>query len=122
MISNEKLREEKDAEFREQKLGFNGEIDMSKMRPTEFSSNKDLKTPGPADIRTKINLQMDRLERMDVFSEFISNFVDPQGNMKESRILTKKKERGRQETLEGIKTKGWILYNSNKSGKLVIDS
>ena len=59
---------------------------------------------------------------MDVVSEFMSNFVDPQGNMKESRILTKEEERGRQEILEGIKTKGWILYNSDKSGKLVIDS
>ena len=26
---------------------------MSKIRPTEFPSNKDLKTPGPADITTK---------------------------------------------------------------------
>ena len=95
---------------------------MSKMRSTEFPSNKDLKTPGPADIRTEINIQTDGLERMDVVSEFISNFVDPQGNMKESRILTKEEERGRQEILEGIKTKRWILYNSNKSGKLVIDS
>ena len=81
---------------------------MSKMRPTEFPSKKDLKTPGPADIRTEINIQTDGLERMDVVSEFMSNFVDPQGNMKESRILTKEEERGRQEILEGIKTKGWI--------------
>ena len=95
---------------------------MSKMRSTEFPSNKDLKTPGPADIRTEINIQTDELERMDFVSEFMSNFVDPQGNMKESRILTKEEERGRQEILEGIKTKGWILYNSDKSGKLVIDS
>ena len=95
---------------------------MSKMRPTEFPSNKDLKTPRPADIRTEINIQTDGLERMDVVSEFISNFVDPQGNMKESRILTKEEERGRQEILEGIKTKGWILYNSDKSGKIVKDS
>ena len=95
---------------------------MSKLRPTEFPSNKDLKTPGPADIRTEINVQTVGLERMDVVSEFMSNFVDPQGNMKESRILTKEEERGRQEILEGIKTKGWILYNSDKSGQLIIDS
>ena len=95
---------------------------MSKMRTIEFPSNKDLKTPGPADIRNKINIQTDRLERMYVVSEFMSNFVDPQGNMKESRILVKEEEKGRQEILEGIKTKRWILYNSNKSGKLIIDS
>ena len=77
---------------------------MSKMRPTEFPSNKDLKTPGPADIRTEINIQTDRLERMDVVSEFISNFVDPQGNRKESKILTKEEERSWQEILEGMET------------------
>ena len=38
-ISNEELRKQKDSGFREQKLGFNGDIDMSKMRPTEFPSN-----------------------------------------------------------------------------------
>ena len=30
---------QKDSGFREQKLGFNGEIDVSKMRPTVFPSN-----------------------------------------------------------------------------------
>ena len=79
------------------------------MRPTEFPSNKDLKTPGPAYIRTKINIQTERLERMDVVIEFMSNFVDPKCNTKESRILVKEEEKGRQEILEGIKTKRWIL-------------
>ena len=41
---------------------------------------------------------------MDVVSEFISNFVDPQGNRKESRILTKEEERSWQEILEGMET------------------
>ena len=41
---------------------------------------------------------------MDVVSEFISNFVDPQGNRKESRILTEEEERNWQEILEGMET------------------
>ena len=40
--------------MRERRLVFNNQIDMSKLRPTEFPTNKDLETLGPADIKTEI--------------------------------------------------------------------
>ena len=68
-LTNDELRQEKDAEHRERKLGFNGEIDFSKMRPTEFPTNKDLQTPSPLDKRTEIHIQTDRLSRMEVVTK-----------------------------------------------------
>ena len=62
-ISNEELRIQKDREFRERQLGHNNEIDMTKFRPTEFPSNKDLQTPGPSDLRTEIKIQTVKKEK-----------------------------------------------------------
>ena len=42
--------------------------------------------------------------------------------MKDSEVLTPDEQAGREEILEGVKNKDWIVYNSDKSGRIVLDT
>ena len=63
-----------------------------------------------------------KVERMKPLDNYIKMNCDKQGKAKDSDILTKAEEDGRREILDGIKTKGWLLYTSDKSGKIVLDT
>ena len=121
-ISNDRLRKEKDREYRERKLGFNGKIDMSTIRATDIPTNKDLYMPGPAKLRKEIEIQTTRLDRLETVDKYIKEYCDSDGIMKGSQVLTDQEEKGRKEILEGVKTKDWLVYTSDKSGRIVLDT
>ena len=56
-ISNDKLRIEKDKEYKERKVGFGGVIDLSKITPTDIPTSKEIITPGPAVIEKELKIQ-----------------------------------------------------------------
>ena len=59
---------------------------------------------------------------MDTVRRYAIDHCNPDGSMKDSVVLTPEEESGRQEILKGIKTKGWILYTSDKSGRMALDT
>ena len=44
------------------------------------------------------------------------------GTIKDSTVLILEEEAGRQQILDGIKTKDWLLYTSDKLGRMVLDT
>ena len=56
---------------------------------------------------------------MKAVDKYISEYCNKKGNIRDSDVLTDEEEAGREEILEGIEKKGWMLYTSDKSGKLV---
>ena len=121
-ISNDRLCVEKDNEYKERKVGYDNVITLAKIRPTDIPSNKDIITPGPAKIETELDIQKTILERMKVVDKYIKDNCDKKGNAEGGEVLTKEEIAGKEEILKGIKEKGWMLYTSDKSGKLVLDT
>ena len=58
----------------------------------------------------------------EVIDEYIHGYFSKLGAMKESQVLTEREKSGRREILEGVKNKGWMIYNSDKSGKIVLNT
>ena len=88
---------------------------MAILRATDFPTNKDLYMPGPAPLRKELDIQTKRLDRMKAVDEYIRENCNYLGEMNENQVLTDKEELGRKEILQGVKEKGWMVYNSDKS-------
>ena len=70
----------------------------------------------------EIDIQTVQLDRMETVSRYAAENCNPDGTIKDSVVLSPEEEAGRQEILDGIKSKDWILYTSDKSGKMVLDT
>ena len=63
-----------------------------------------------------------KLDRMNAVNMYMFENCTSDGSIKDSGILTPEEEDGRKEILEGVKTKNWLVYNSDKSGSIVLDT
>ena len=59
---------------------------------------------------------------MDTVSEYRWKNCDAKGNCKGGNNLTEEEQAGLDEIKDGVKNKGWMVYNSDKSGKIVLDT
>ena len=59
---------------------------------------------------------------MENWDSFIKNNTDNKGNFIDACNLTPAEMLGRQEIQRGVKDKGWMLYCTDKSGKLCLDT
>ena len=59
---------------------------------------------------------------MDAWDLHIWENCDDKGTHRGANNLSRSEALGRREIQEGIKNRGWILYGTDKSGKLVIDT
>ena len=99
-----------------------GTIDLSRLRPSDFLSNKFLKQPPPLPQSFEIRIEQDRETVMETFDEYVRENCGEEGLARGSMNLSSLEERGREEILEGIKKKGWVLGNGDKSGWMTLDT
>ena len=59
---------------------------------------------------------------MKAVDEYTAMYCNELGEMKGSQVLTEKEELGRKEIIKGVKHSGWMVYNSDKSGRVVLDT
>ena len=118
----EELRNERDKENRERVICNQERVDFTKARATDFNQNKYIVMPGPVDIREEVRIQAQKDTHMDVIREYMRTNCDKDGNMKGSENMTKSELEGRRQVREGIASKGWMLYQTDKSGKLCLDT
>ena len=78
--------------------------------------------PDPAEEDKEIVIQHQKYKALKVTKEFIEHNCDEVGNVKDADNLTESEKKGRKEIIEGIKTKDWIIYETGKSGKTVLDT
>ena len=78
--------------------------------------------PGPVNISDEVRIQSQKDNHMDVIKDYMRTNCDKDGNMRESENLTRSEIEGRRQVREGIASKGWMLYQTDKSGKLCLDS
>jgi len=113
-------RKEKEEEDREPLQG--NRVDFTNLRVTQFISNKQVYMPQAEPHREEVMIGAEKLDLNDAFDEFFDENCDEKGRVRGSQNLTPSQQQGRREILDGIKTKNWTLYGTDKSGKLVLDT
>jgi hypothetical protein len=97
-------------------------VDFARVRATEMTHNKWITLPKPVKIRAEIKIQEQRLETIDEVKKYVKEMCDEEGTIKESENLTETELAGLKEIQHGIKTLGWMLYTTDKSNSLVLDT
>ena len=59
---------------------------------------------------------------MDAVRRYVNKYCDRDYVMKDSEVPTREEQPGRDEILDGVKNKDWIVHNSDKSGRIVLDT
>ena len=106
----------------ERAVSYDSKISLRNIRSTELPHNKVLSMPGPAEQRAEINIQTQRLDLIDTIKKYLKEKCDPKGMPKDSVNLSESETRGKREISEGIKNKDWMVYSTDKSGKVVLDT
>ena len=76
--------------------------------------------PDQAEPDKEILIQSQRVGMRDIFDNYAIEMCDDQGRPKDWNNLTKQQYLGYKEIQNGVKNKGWMMYTSDKSGKLVL--
>ena len=100
----------------------NKHVDFTRIPVTQLLCNKFIQMPSPASPEQEIRIQSEKLEILDTWDLHVRDHVDDNGYHKGSNNLTRQQAEGRKEIQQGIKDRGWCLYGTDKSGKLVLDT
>ena len=114
-------RRELEEEEREP-LRENRNVDFSNLRVTQLNCNKVINMPKPRPDREEIQIESENIVLLDAFDLFAEENCNEEGIIKNSKNLTAAQCAGRKEIQQGIQEKGWMLYTTDKSGKLVLDT
>ena len=122
--SNSERRSRRDTENddREPFRARENQVNFSRLRVTQFKSNKVIFMPSPLDARDEVKIESQRFDTLDTLGNFLRTKCDDKGVPRGSENLTRQEMLGRQEILKGVRDRGWMLYATDKSGKLVLDT
>ena len=115
-------RRQKDEEHRRRKPFTAEVIDLAKVRCTDLLGKKDIMMPAPASLREELKIQGRMQEYLDVVNRYLNSDCDSRVMPRDGINLTAAERAGRDDVKDGIENKGWMLYKSDKSGKLVLDT
>ena len=98
------------------------EVEFSYMRVTQMQCNKQISRPGHINDKQELCIQSLKYASNLAMEQYIKEECDsnltPTGGMN----LTKAEDLGRKEIMEGIKSRIWLLYCTDKIGNLVLDT
>ena len=121
-LSAEQISKKKDRENSIRKIHNNDKIDFTNVRNTDMPHNKVIKMPKSCpEISDEIKVHNQRLECREIINKFKENKCDSKGVIRGANNLTKIEEEGKKEIIEGIKNKGWMFYQTGKSGNIVFE-
>ena len=118
----QQMRDERDRANTERMIYDERRIKFANLRATDFSSNKDIIMPGPVKIRDELIIQQKKEKHIDTVKEYMLTNCDRKGVINQSENLTDRERKGRDQIMRGIANQGWMLYNTDKSGKLCLDT
>ena len=119
--SNDGRRSRRDQEHQERSHLKGNKVSFSQLRVNDLGANKVIFMPPQLSPREEIDIEIQKLESIDTIKDFVKSKCK-NGRTEHSENLTKAELLGKKEILEGIKNKDWILYSTDKSGKLVLDT
>ena len=95
--------------------------DYSNIKATDLPTVQRLYPPRPATLQKESAMQTLKEKMMRKVREYIEKRCNRKGFIKDSNI-SKAKARGLKEVKEKIKSKEWVVFTSDKSGKLTADT
>ena len=105
---------------REPFLRGENSVDLSNTRVTSLLYNKMVNMPPPSDWEHEVVIQQQQLEVLNILDDYMLQQCDNNGRPIGMVNLTGEQALGRKEILQGIKTRKWKLYGTDKSEKLVL--
>ena len=118
-LQEERTRVEQEEDFRAPVQG--NRVRFSHLRVTDFEANKMIHMPQPASNREEIMIGAEQIQLLDAWDLYVDKNCSDNGTQIGAQNLTRAEELGRKEIQEGVESRGWILYGTDKSGKLVLD-
>ena len=106
---------EREREHKDRSVYSNGCINFSNVRATEMKHNKVSYPVKLDDKDREVKIQIQKEEVLGSI-KVASAKVDTRSNLTREEFL------GRKEIEDGIKNKEWMLYHTDKSGKMVLDT
>ena len=97
-------------------------LKFSELRATDLKFNKHIELPDPGELDDEALIQFQKHETIKAARSYVKEQTDEKGKAKKLSNLTREEEIGRKEVKEGVKSKGWIIYQTDKSGKMCLDS
>ena len=78
--------------------------------------------PAPAPDREEIKIQSQRSEAIEALQQYKTLNCDEKGKVRGANNMTKPEIEGMKELREKCKSEGWIVYSTDKSGRMVADT
>jgi hypothetical protein len=122
VLTIEQRKKRKDKEKVDRQVCDGNKIDFSNVRATDLPHNKVIYMPKPCSLRDEIKIENQRMEVIEEIKKYIADKCDDEGNIRGAEVLDEDELAGLEEIEEGIRNKGWMLYYSDKSGRLVLDT
>ena len=97
-------------------------VDFTRLRVTQFNSNKIIHMPQPLSDRNELKIENQKQACMDSLNEYIGANCNDKLQPNNGINLTPQELKGKNEIIEGIKNKGWVLGRTDKSDRLVLDT
>ena len=91
----EEMREIRDRENMERLIYNLNRISQANLRATDFSSNKDIVTPGPVDLKSEIRIQQQKDNHMNAVNKYVVSRCDRKGEIIQSENMTEKRLKDR---------------------------
>ena len=113
-LTPEQMRDVRDRENRDRVICNSERVNFANIRATDLSHNKDIIMPGPVEIREEVKIQTQKENHMRVIREYMIAKCEKEGRIRESENMTKSEIEGRKQVKEGIASKGWMLYQTDK--------
>ena len=113
-------RKERQEDLKQPLRGNN--VDFTNIPVTQLLCNKFVHLPAPAAEEQEIRMGGEKIQLLDAWDLYMRSNLDNDGKLTDSNNLTRSEALGRKEISEGIKSRNWLLYGTDKSGKLVLDT
>ena len=99
-----------------------GRVDFTGVRVTQLAYNKMIHMPEAGAWAEEVVIQRQQLEALEVIDNYILSDCDESGLPFGGLNLTKAEDLGRKEILRGVKSKKYMLYGTDKSEQIVLDT
>ena len=117
----ETIRSNKD-EDNDNRNPINGpSVDLRNIRATEMKHNSKMTLPDPASNREEIYIQNQKLLTLNEFNKYVDKDCNDDNVPFGGQNLTKSELRGLKEIRNHVRSGEWRLYQTDKSGRLVLD-
>ena len=120
--TTDEIRMRKDSDQERRRPSTKHRIDFTNIRPTDMKYNTDINLPDPSKGDSEAQIQYQKQATIKAIDQFISDNCDTKGVVKDAKNLSEAEERGLKVIREKVNDGEWVIYTTDKSSKLVIDT